>query len=130
MIIGIPTEVKDNEYRVAATPEGVRELAAAGHEVVLQSGAGEAPRSAMRNTCAPERHRRRRRRGLRPGGHDPDEGASAGGIRQVQARAALFTFLHLAADRALTEFLAERDVTSVAYETVSCPTGASRSSRR
>ena len=40
MIVGIPAEVKDNEYRVAATPEGVRELVHAGHSVVVQAGAG------------------------------------------------------------------------------------------
>ena len=41
MIVGIPTEVKNHEYRVAATPEGVRELVHAGHEVVVQAGAGQ-----------------------------------------------------------------------------------------
>ncbi|HYT30339.1 MAG TPA: alanine dehydrogenase, partial [Actinomycetota bacterium] len=40
MLIGVPTEVKDNEYRVALTPEGARELTAAGHRVLLQDGAG------------------------------------------------------------------------------------------
>ena len=40
MIVGIPREVKDNEFRVAATPEGVRELARAGHDVILEAGAG------------------------------------------------------------------------------------------
>ena len=40
MIVGIPKEVKDNEYRVAATPEGVRELVDAGHTVLIQEGAG------------------------------------------------------------------------------------------
>ena len=40
MIVGVPAEVKDNEYRVAATPEGVRELVHAGHSVVVQAGAG------------------------------------------------------------------------------------------
>ncbi len=40
MIVGIPTEVKDHEYRVAATPEGVREITHAGHRVVVQAGAG------------------------------------------------------------------------------------------
>ena len=40
MIVGIPTEVKTHEYRVAATPEGVRELAHAGHDIVVQAGAG------------------------------------------------------------------------------------------
>ena len=41
MKVGVPTEIKTDEYRVALTPAGVRELADAGHEVVVQSGAGE-----------------------------------------------------------------------------------------
>src|SRR5208282_1978575 len=41
MRIGVPTEVKTDEYRVAITPAGVRELAARGHEVLIQAGAGE-----------------------------------------------------------------------------------------
>ena len=41
MIVGVPTEIKPDEYRVAITPAGVRELGACGHEVVVQSGAGE-----------------------------------------------------------------------------------------
>ncbi|HKX25675.1 MAG TPA: alanine dehydrogenase, partial [Actinomycetota bacterium] len=41
MIIGIPKEVKDNEYRVAVTPAGARELEVAGHRVLVQAGAGE-----------------------------------------------------------------------------------------
>ena len=40
MKVGVPTEVKSDEYRVALTPAGVRELADAGHEVFVQSGAG------------------------------------------------------------------------------------------
>ena len=40
MIVGIPKEVKDNEYRIAATPEGVRELVDAGHTVLIEEGAG------------------------------------------------------------------------------------------
>ena len=40
MIVGIPKEVKDNEYRVAATPEGVRELVDAEHTVLIEEGAG------------------------------------------------------------------------------------------
>src|ERR1700735_4285119 len=40
MIVGVPTEVKSDEYRVAITPAGVRELCARGHEVLIQSGAG------------------------------------------------------------------------------------------
>ena len=41
MKVGIPTEIKTDEYRVAITPAGVRELAARGHEVLIQAGAGE-----------------------------------------------------------------------------------------
>ena len=40
MIVGVPAEVKDNEYRVALTPEGVRELTHSGHQVLLEDGAG------------------------------------------------------------------------------------------
>ena len=40
MIVGVPKEVKDNEYRVAITPEGVREMTAAGHRVVVETNAG------------------------------------------------------------------------------------------
>ncbi len=41
MIVGVPKEVKDNEFRVALTPEGVRELRHAGHPVLVETGAGE-----------------------------------------------------------------------------------------
>ena len=41
MIVGVPTEIKTDEYRVALTPAGVRELAEHGHEVLVQQGAGE-----------------------------------------------------------------------------------------
>ena len=43
MIVGVPTEIKPDEYRVAITPIGVRELCEHGHEVLIQSGAGEGP---------------------------------------------------------------------------------------
>ncbi|HEX3562325.1 MAG TPA: alanine dehydrogenase, partial [Solirubrobacterales bacterium] len=41
MNVGVPTEIKEDEYRVALTPAGVRELAEHGHEVLIQAGAGE-----------------------------------------------------------------------------------------
>jgi alanine dehydrogenase len=41
MRIGVPTEIKTDEYRVAITPAGVRELSARGHDVLVQAGAGE-----------------------------------------------------------------------------------------
>ncbi len=120
MHVGIPKEVKDNEYRVAATPEGVRELVRAGHRVAVQASAGEG--SAIGD----------------------DQFAAAGAEILADADAVfaaadmivkvkepqpqeyerfregqvLFTYLHLAADEGLTRFLADRRVTAVAYETV------------
>ena len=41
MRVGVPTEIKDDEYRVALTPAGARELGEHGHEVLIQAGAGE-----------------------------------------------------------------------------------------
>lgn len=55
MRVGIPTETKNNEFRVAITPAGVAELTRRGHEVLIQAGAGEG--SAI--TDVPPRHRRR-----------------------------------------------------------------------
>ncbi len=125
MRISVPTEVKNNEYRVALTPSGVHDLAVAGHEVFVQRGAGA-------------------------GSSMPDaEYADAGAIliddaAEVWARAelllkvkepiaseygyfrddlVLFTYLHLAADRPLTERLVADGVTAIAYETVQLPGG-------
>ena len=79
MKIGVPTEIKTDEYRVALTPVGVRELVEHGHEVVIQSGAGDG--SAISDGDYAEQgatDRARRRGGLRRGRHDPRrQGASA-----------------------------------------------------
>jgi alanine dehydrogenase len=120
VIVGIPKEVKDNEYRVAATPEGVRELTRAGHEVVVESGAG------VGSDLSDERY------GAAGAKILPDADAvfeAADLIMKVKepqpteyerfrTGQVLFTYLHLAADKRLTEFLVEREVASVAYETV------------
>jgi alanine dehydrogenase len=120
VIVGIPKEVKDNEYRVAATPEGVRELARAGHEVVVQAGAGL-------GSALPDEDFAAAGAGILP---DADAVfAEADMIMKVKEPQPeeygrfrpgqlLFTYLHLAADKGLTEFLVEREVASVAYETV------------
>lgn len=123
MIVGIPTEVKDNEYRVAATPEGARELVAAGHEVVLESGAGAGSAFADEEFA-------------RVGAHvvaTADEVFAAADLivkvkeplpqefERFREGQLLFTYLHLAADRELTEFLAGGRVTAIAYETVQLP---------
>jgi alanine dehydrogenase len=117
--IGVAKEIKTDEYRVALTPAGALELIRHGHDVLIETGAGE-------------------------GSAFPDEayerlGASIGSVEQVWGESelllkvkepiaaeyprlrrglVLFTYLHLAADPALTRALVESGVTAVAYETV------------
>lgn len=125
MIVGIPAEVKDNESRVAATPEGVRELTGAGHEVVVQAGAGV-------GSALPDEQFETAGAKILPDADAVFEAADMilkvkepqpeeyGRFREGQI---LFTYLHLAADKRLTDFLMERKVASVAYETVQLEDG-------
>ncbi|MFM8944144.1 MAG: alanine dehydrogenase [Actinomycetota bacterium] len=125
MIVGIPREIKDNEYRVAATPEGVREFVRAGHRVVVERGAGE-------GSSLPDAEFVAAGAEILAGADDvfaaadlilkvkeprPEEYAR---FREGQS---LFTYLHLAADRDLTSFLLERRIEAVAYETVQTADG-------
>jgi alanine dehydrogenase len=118
--IGVPREIKNHEYRVAITPSGVHELVGAGHEVFVEHTAGEGSSisdadfvtagAQILNTA--------------------DEVWSAGEMilkvkepiaaeyHRMQSGQVLFTYLHLAADRQLTEELVKAGVTAVAYETV------------
>jgi alanine dehydrogenase len=125
MIVGIPREVKDNEYRVAATPAGVRELAVAGHEVLVKSGAGEG--SAIPDAAYTKFGAR-----MAPTAAEVWETADL--VLKVKEPVPeeyslmrpgqiLFTYLHLAASKELTEALVEREVAAVAYETVQLPDG-------
>ncbi len=120
MKVGVPTEMKDDEYRVAITPSGVREMTEHGHEVLIESGAGD-------------------------GSAIPDSGFEAQGARIVpdaetvfgeaemvikvkepqpveveslRADQVLFTYLHLAPAPELTRGLSESGATCIAYETV------------
>jgi alanine dehydrogenase len=120
MRVGIPTEIKNNEGRVAITPAGVHELTHHGHSVVIQAGAG-----------------------LKSGFSDADYIHQGAGIVQSAAEVwetaelllkvkeplaaeyplmrkgqILFTYLHLAADRSCTDALLSSGVTGIAYETV------------
>ena len=125
MIVGIPTEVKTHEYRVAATPEGVRELVHAGHEVVVQAGAGVGSAIADGDFVAAGAR-------ILP---DADAVFDAAALivkvkepqpeeyERFRADHLLFTYLHLAADAKLTAFLVERGVRAIAYETVQLPDG-------
>ncbi|WP_370289097.1 alanine dehydrogenase [Nocardioides sp.] len=125
MKIGVPKEVKNHEYRVAITPVGVHELVTRGHEVVVQAGAG------VGSSIPDEEYTAAGARVL------PDADAvwaQAEMILKVKEPVAeeyhrmregqlLFTYLHLAADKALTQELVARKVTAIAYETVQLPSG-------
>jgi alanine dehydrogenase len=125
VIVGIPKEIKDNEFRVAATPEGVLELVRAGHEVVVERSAG------IGSALTDDQFDRAGAKIL----DDADAVFAAADmilkVKEPQPQEyerfrpgqVLFTYLHLAADRGLTDFLLERRVTSVAYETVQLPDG-------
>jgi purine catabolism regulator len=120
MKVGVPTEIKTDEYRVALTPSGVRELVEHGHEVVVQAGAGEG------SAISDEDYTEQGARVL------PDAAAVFGEadmivkVKEPQApevallepRHTLFTYLHLAPDPELTRGLMESGATCVAYETV------------
>ena len=120
MKVGVPAEVKADEYRVALTPAGVRELADAGHEVIVQSGAGEG------SAIADERYTEQGARIV------PDAQAvfgeaelivkvkepQPGEVALLESRHTLFTYLHLAAAPELTRGLMASGATCVAYETV------------
>ena len=125
MIVGIPKEIKDNEYRVSMTPAGVHQLVEAGHTVLVETQAGEGSYF-----------------------HDEDyieAGATISSTTEVWHEAKmvvkvkeplpseyqylrpdllLFTYLHLAADETLTRAMVESGVTGIAYETVELPNGA------
>lgn len=119
MVIGVPREVKSHEYRVAATPEGVRELVSGGHDVIVEHSAGSGS-------------------GF-PDGEYERAGASLAGREELFGKAglivkvkeplpsefgllregqAIFTFLHLASNRELAEFLLKKNITALGYETL------------
>ncbi len=125
MIIGVPKEIKDHEYRVALTPAGAQQLVQMGHHVLVETYAGE-------------------------GSHFSDADYQSVGARIVPLAAdawsaqlvvkvkepqpeeyafmrpdlVLFTYLHLAADEELTHAMLEQGLTGIAYETVELATGA------
>ena len=126
MRIGVPRESKDQEFRAGMTPAGVRELAARGHQVLVQSGLGE-------------------RIGM-PDGHYAAAGAHVAAdaaevfadaelivkVKELQphersllrAGQVLFAYLHLAPDRPQTEALLASGAVAIAYETVTGPQGS------
>ncbi|GAA4540272.1 alanine dehydrogenase [Pseudonocardia xishanensis] len=120
MRIGVPAEVKDNEFRVALTPAGVHELVGHGHDVIVEQGAGlgssitdeefkaagaELRSSADEVWAAAE---------LLLKVKEPVESE----YHRLRGDLTLFTYLHLAASRACTDALLSAGTTAIAYETV------------
>src|ERR1700739_3128080 len=126
MQIGIPTETKNNEFRVAITPSGVAELTRRGHEVLIQAAAGEGSAIADNEFKAAgallidtaEEVWAKADLVLKVKEPTPIE---YGRMRRGQT---LFTYLHLAASRACTDALLASATTSIAYETVQTADGA------
>src|SRR5690348_274918 len=123
MKVGIPREVKNNEYRVAITPSGVHELVVHGHEVFVETEAGAGSSILDEDYVAA---------GAKILSTADDVWGTGDLILKVKEPIAeeyprmregqtLFTYLHLAADKPLTEELAKRKVTGIAYETVELP---------
>ncbi|GAA1259662.1 alanine dehydrogenase [Oryzihumus leptocrescens] len=123
MKIGIPREVKNHEYRVAITPSGVHELVQHGHDVYIETDAGVGSSILNEDYVAA---------GATILDTADDVWGTGDLILKVKEPIAseyhrmregqtLFTYLHLAADKPLTEELAKRKVTGIAYETVELP---------
>ncbi len=125
MLVGVPKEIKDNEYRVALTPAGVQQLVEQGHTVMIETSAGEGSR------FPDEQYEE-------VGGRIVPSAADAWGAEMVvkvkepiapeydylREDLVLFTYLHLAAEEALTRRMVESGVTGIAYETVEAPDGS------
>jgi len=120
MRVGVPTEIKADEYRVALTPAGVRELASHGHGAVVQSGAGDGSGITDADYVSQGAE-------ILP---DADAVFAAADmivkvkepqpeeVARLEPRHVLFTYLHLAPDAELTQGLLDSGATCIAYETV------------
>ncbi|MFL5917973.1 MAG: alanine dehydrogenase [Gaiellaceae bacterium] len=125
MKIGVAKEIKTDEYRVALTPAGARELVQRGHDVTIESGAGEGSAFADRAYDAA---------GARIASVDEIWGECelllkvkepiAAEYARLRDGLVLFTYLHIAADEPLTRALVDSGITAVAYETVETDAGA------
>ena len=124
MKIGVPKEIKPQEYRVSTTPGSVQALVSAGHQVVVERGAGlgssfaDEEYAAAGATLGSAADAWAQELVLKVKEPLPSE------YGYLRADLLLFTYLHLAADRALTEALLAAGTTAVAYETVQFDNGA------
>ena len=119
MIIGLPREIKDNEYRVAITPGGVRQLVEAGHQVLVEKGAGLG--SGFRDEeyrWAGARMVTRAEKAWAAELVVKVKEPQLSEYPYLRPGLCLFTFLHLAAEEELTMAMLGSGVTGIAYETV------------
>ena len=120
MQVGVPKETKDNEYRVSLVPAGVRAIVEAGHQVLIEDGAGSgsgidnAAYEAAGGVIVRDASAIYRRADLIMKVKEPQQQE----LPQFRKGQALFTFLHLAPQPDLTRQLLQAGVTSVAYETI------------
>jgi alanine dehydrogenase len=126
MRVGIPTEIKNNENRVAITPAGVHELVRRGHEVFIEAGAGSG------SGFSDDSYRAEGAQILATADEVWAKGdlllkvkePIAAEYHRMRADQVLFTYLHLAASRECTEAIVKSGVTAIAYETVQLPNRA------
>jgi len=125
MRVGVPKEIKNNEFRVGLTPASVTELVAAGHEVFVETNAGagidflDADYIAAGAQILPDAPQVFAAAEMIVKVKEPQ----ASEIALLRPHHLLFTYLHLAADRAQTEGLMASGATCIAYETVTSPRG-------
>ncbi|MFV0493841.1 alanine dehydrogenase [Mycobacterium sp.] len=126
MRVGIPTETKNSEFRVAITPAGVAALTARGHQVLIQSGAGEG------SAIGDDKFKTAGAQLVDDAGQvwgDSDlvlkvKEPIPGEYGYLRSGQTLFTYLHLAASRSCTDALLTSGATAIAYETVQTSDGA------
>ncbi|WP_329789185.1 alanine dehydrogenase [Lentzea sp. DG1S-22] len=126
MRIAVPREIKNHEYRVALTPAGAHELTSRGHDVFVEQGAG------LGSAITDEEYLAAGAKVLATADDVWAEGDLVLKVKEpiaeeyprLRAGQTLFTYLHLAADKPLTEALLASGTTAIAYETVQLPNRA------
>jgi alanine dehydrogenase len=125
MRVGVPKEIKNNEFRVGLTPASVAELVAAGHEVLVETGAGagidfaDSDYQGVGATILPDAPAVFAGADMIVKVKEPQPSE----IAMLEARHLLFTYLHLAADKPQAEGLMKSGATCIAYETVTAARG-------
>ncbi len=125
MIVGVPREIKSDEYRVAMLPVGAEELTASGHQVLLETGAGagsglpDSQYEAAGATIVPDASSIWGRADMVVKVKEPQ----ASEWPLMRAGQVLFTYFHFAADEKLTRAVIDSKITAIAYETIRDPQG-------